>query len=136
MGPYEPSELFYIDKGKLPGKYPTLLPQFRENEVTKKAFIGQFEKTMPKIIIYKNEASVFNTPALIFGEFFVNWMSDKYTQIEKIKEANVIKNPSFFNLKTDLFILNKDKDILLERLQNAGYIEIKSSSEKNEKSSS
>ncbi len=136
VGPYEPNELFYIDKGKLPGKYPTLLPQFRENEVTKKAFIEQFEKTMPKIIIYKNEASVFNTPALIFGEFFINWMSDKYTQIEKIKEANVIKNPSFFNLKTDLFILNKDKDILLERLQKAGYIEIKSSFEKNEKSSS
>jgi hypothetical protein len=131
VGPYEPNELFYIDKGRLPGKYPTLLPQFRENEFTKTTFIEQFEKTKPKIIIYKNEASVFNTPALIFGEFFINWMSDKYTQLEKIKEVEVIKNPSFFNLKTDLFILNENKNTILNKLKESGFIQIKSSFEKN-----
>jgi len=136
VGPYEPNELFYIDKGKLPGKYPTLLPQFRENEITKKTFIEQFERTKPIIIIYKNQASVFNTPALIFGEFFINWMSDKYTQVEKIKEIEVIKNPSFFDLKTDLFILNDNKDVTLKKLQDAGFIQFKSSFERNEKNSS
>ena len=102
VGPYEPNELFYPDKGKLPGKYPSLLPQFRESEYLKKDFINQFEKSIPKIIIYKNQASIFGTPALIFGEFFLNWMSDKYTQVEKINNVKVIKNPSFFDLKTDL----------------------------------
>ena len=124
IGPYEPNEIFFTGKGKIPGKYPTLLPQFRENEKLKSEFIKQFEVNTPKIIIYKNKASVFNTPAIEFGKFFMDWMSDKYTQLEDIKEASLLKNPSFFDLKSDLFLLNDKKADLLKRLQSAGYIKL------------
>lgn len=124
IGPYEPNEIFYANKGKIPGKYPTLLPQFRESEVLKTEFIKQFENNTPKVIIYKNQASIFNTPALEFGKFFMEWMSDKYTQLEDVKEMELLKNPSFFDLKSDLFLLNKDKQNLLEKLENAGYIRL------------
>jgi len=121
-GPYEPQEEFFVKKPSLPGKYPTLLPQFREDEYLKNSFIGQFEKNQPAIIIYKQEASIFMTPALEFGKFFIDWMSDKYTSIENIKGINVLKSPSGFNLRTDLYILNSRKSELLERLRLQGYI--------------
>lgn len=128
IGPYEPHEEFYVTKGRLPGKYITLLPQFRENEKTKKDFINQFEKNRPKIIIYKHEASVFNTPSLEFGRFFVDWMSDKYTSLEQVENMNVIRNLPFVNLRTDLYLSNKDKDNILVKLKNKGYIDITAAS--------
>jgi len=136
IGPYEPNEIYYADKGKIPGKYPTLLPQFRENETTKVEFINQFEKNMPKIIIYKNQASIFNTPALEFGAFLIDWMEGKYTQLEDIKEATLIKNPSFFDLKSDLYILNEDMNELLKKLETAGYIKLSVSPSENDKDNS
>ncbi len=133
IGPYEPNEIFYAGKGKIPGKYPTLLPQFRENETLKTEFIKQFENNTPKVIIYKNQASIFNTPALEFGKFFMEWMSDKYTQLEDIKEARLLKNPSFFDLKSDLFLLNKNKEDLLKKLESAGYIKLEATPLKSDK---
>ncbi len=124
IGPYEPNEIFYAGKGKIPGKYPTLLPQFRENESLKTGFLKQFKDNTPKIIIYKNTASIFNTPSIEFGKFFIDWMSDKYTQLEDVKGMELLKNPSFFDLKSDLFLLNSDKQNLLQKLENGGYIKL------------
>ena len=124
IGPYEPNEIFYSSKGKIPGKYPTLLPQFRENESLKTGFLKQFKDNTPKIIIYKNTASIFNTPSLEFGKFFIDWMSDKYTQLEDVKGFELLKNPSFFDLKSDLYLLNSDKQNLLQKLENGGYIKL------------
>ncbi len=122
VGPYEPNEMFFVKKAKLPGKYISLLPQFKENDYTKTTFIEQFEKNMPKIIIYRHEASIFQTPSLEFGDFFLAWMKDKYTSIENIKEAEVLSSPSSFNLRTDLYLLNQNQENLLIRLKDNGYI--------------
>lgn len=123
VGPYEPEEEFFVKKAHLPGKYPTLLPQFREDDYLKKSFIDQFEKKMPSVIIYRHEASVFGTPALEFGEFFTDWMMNEYTSIENIKGIKDLKSPSAFNFRTDLYLLNSKKKILLERLKLNGYLE-------------
>lgn len=122
-GSYEPQEEFFVKKAKLPGKYPTLLPQFREDEYLKNSFIAQFEKNKPAIIIFRHEASIFMTPAMEFGKFFIDWMSDKYTSIENIKGINVLKSPSGFNIRTDLYLLNTRKNELLEKLKAQGFIE-------------
>ena len=123
IGPYEPEEEFFVKKAKLPGKYPTLLPQFREDEYLKSSFINQFENNKPAIVIYRHEASVFGTPALEFGKFFTNWMSDKYTSIENIKGIKDLKSPTGFNLRTDLYLLNSRKSELLEKLKLNGFLE-------------
>ncbi|MCX6731219.1 MAG: hypothetical protein NTZ55_05205, partial [Candidatus Roizmanbacteria bacterium] len=78
IGPYEPNEEFFVKGAKLPGKFPTLLPQFRESDYFSSEFIKQFETNKPKLIIYKHEASIFGTPALEFGKFFTDWMEGKY----------------------------------------------------------
>lgn len=124
IGPYEPNEIFFVQKGILPGKYISLLPQFKENNYTKSTFIEQFENHRPKIIIFRQDASIFMTPALEFGDFFLDWMSDKYTVIEKIPEVQVLKSPSSFNLKTDLYLLNSDKATILSKLEEEGFIKV------------
>ncbi len=124
IGPYEPHEAFFVKKGRMPGKFPTLLPQFREDEYFKNEFIHQFETHPPKIIIYKHEASIFMTPAMEFGAFFVDWMKGRYTSIENIKGVQIQNSPSSFNLKTDLYIENNQKKAVLQILQDKGYIKL------------
>jgi hypothetical protein len=125
IGPYEPHEEFFVKEAQLPGKFPTLLPQFREDSYFSSEFIKQFEVNPPKLIMYKHEASIFMTPAMEFGKFFVDWMSDKYVSLETIKGLNVLKSPETFNMRTDIYLLKSDKDALLQRLIDKGYIELK-----------
>ncbi len=126
IGPYEPNEAYFVKYGKLPGKYPTLLPQFREDEYFKNDFLAQFEKNPPQIIIYKHEASIFMTPSMEFGAFFIDWMSKRYTSIENMPDDFTIeKSPSTFNLKTDLYIRNDKKTDMLQKMQKNGYISFK-----------
>jgi hypothetical protein len=122
IGPYEPHHEFFVKKGRLPGKYPTLLPQFREDLYLKSSFLSQFEKNPPAIVIFKHESSIFATPADEFGRFFLDWLNNRYVAIEKIKGVEVLKSPSEFNLRTDLYLLKEKEDILLQRLRDFGYI--------------
>jgi len=125
VGPYEPQEEFFVKQAMLPGKFPTLLPQFRESEYFSSKFIEQFEAHMPKIIMYKHEASIFGTPAMEFGKFFTDWMEGKYISIENIKGATVLKSPETFTMKSDIYLLKSEKDILLKKMSEKGYVEIK-----------
>ncbi len=125
IGPYEPNEEFFVINAKLPGKFPTLLPQFKESEYFSNEFIRQFETNSPKLIIYKHEASIFGTPSLEFGKFFTDWMDKKYISLEHIKGLVALKSPETFNMRTDVYILKSEQDILLLRLIDKGYIELK-----------
>ena len=53
IGPYEPHHEFFVKNGRLPGKYPTLLPQFRENDYLKNDFLSQFNRNKPLILRLK-----------------------------------------------------------------------------------
>lgn len=125
IGPYEPHQEFFVKEAMLPGKFPTLLPQFRESEYFSGEFIKQFEKHPPKVIMYKHEASIFGTPAMEFGKFFTDWMEGKYISIENIKGITILKSPETFTLKSDIYVLTSEKDMLLKRLVDKGYIDIK-----------
>ncbi|GIW62434.1 MAG: hypothetical protein KatS3mg090_0260 [Patescibacteria group bacterium] len=122
IGPYEPHREFFVKKGQLPGKYPTLLPQFAESEFLKNDFIDQFEKKEPKIIIFKHTASIFMTPAEQFGAFFIDYLSNKYIRLSDTG-FRLKKNLSDFDLKTDLYINKKYANEILERLTQKGYLE-------------
>lgn len=122
IGPYEPDHQFLSSDFPQPGKYPTLLPQFRENDYLKNDFLKQFEINSPKVIIFKHQASIFMTPATDFGKFFLDWLADKYTSVEKMKEITVLRSPSEFDLKTDLYIRNDVQDEILKKLKEKGYL--------------
>jgi hypothetical protein len=122
IGPYEPQEDFFVKDAQLPGKFPSLLPQFQGDTYFSSQFLQQFETHMPNIIIYKHEASIFGTPALEFGQFFINWMEGKYVAIEKIKGVTVLKSPETFTMSTDVYLLRTKKDTLLKKMVQMGYI--------------
>lgn len=124
IGPYEPHEEFFVKNAKLPGKFPTLLPQFREDEYFSSEFIKQFETNPPKLIMYKHEASIFMTPSMEFGKFFVDWMEDKYVSLETIPGLTILKSPETFNMKTDIYLLKSEQTELLKRLVDKEYISI------------
>jgi hypothetical protein len=124
IGPYEPNEEFFVKEAQLPGKFPTLLPQFRESEYFSSEFIKQFENHPPQIILYKHEASIFGTPAMEFGKFFTDWMDGKYISLEHIKGLTVLKSPETFNMRTDIYVLISEKDKLIKKLIEKNYISI------------
>lgn len=122
IGPYEPHHAFFVRGRSLPGKFPSLLPQFREDPLFADAFIDQFEKNPPKIIIFKGEASVFNTPSTEFGQFFLDWMSDTYIRVQDMEAYTEERSPSEFNLEGDLYIHRSSADEVLKKLEKKGYI--------------
>ncbi len=124
IGPYEPNESFYVKKGVVNGKHPSLLPQFREGEELRSSYLKQFDAHPPRIFIFKQSASIFGTPALEFGEFFLDWASDKYTRLENVKGVEVLKNPTGVNLSGDLYIQNSQLEPLLSKLTELGYVKI------------
>lgn len=122
VGPYEPHEVFFVKKGRLPGKYAVLLPQYKQSEYLKKTFIEQFEKHLPMVIVFKKDTGIFGTPTYLFGDFFLAWMKDKYTPLEDIKDIKILKDPTSVKLDSHLYLLNSEKDKLLRRLKTHGYI--------------
>lgn len=124
IGPYEPNESFYVQKGIVIGKHPSLLPQFRESEELRASYLKQFEDKPPRIFIFKQSASIFQTPALEFGKFFLDWASDKYTRLEEIDGVEVLKNPTGLDLKGDLYVQNSQTDSVLQKLIDRGYISL------------
>lgn len=122
VGPYEPNEVFFVKKARPAGKFITLLPQFREDDYFKNGFLEQFVKNPPTIIIFKHDASIFMTPAVEFGKFFLEWMNGRYVSIEELKTIEVLNTPSSFNLRTDLYLRKGEESRLLEVLRAKGYI--------------
>ncbi len=122
IGPYEPQEEFFVKEAHLPGKFPTLLPQFRESDYFSSEFIKQFETHPPKIIMYKHQASIFGTPAMEFGKFFVDWMEGKYVSIENIKGVTILKSPETFSMNSDIYLLKTEQGKLLQKLKEMGYV--------------
>ncbi len=122
VGPYMPEHIFPVKKGILPGKYPTLLPQFQESEYYSREFLNQFEVNQPVYIIFRHEASVFNTPADKFGKFFLDWMDGKYVTLEMIEGYQQLKTPTEFTLKGDLYMRVDKQEEILQRLMDAGYV--------------
>ncbi len=122
VGPYEPHHEFFVKKGKLPGKYPTLLPQFREDDYLKSSFLNQFELNRPKIIIFNHQASIFMTPADEFGRFFLDWLKkNRYQNLDQLGLKSV-RSPSEFNIQTDLYLDLDYKENLIEKLKDNKYL--------------
>lgn len=122
IGPYEPHHSYFVRSGRLPGKYPTLLPQFRESDYYRTDFIAQFEKHPPAVIIFKNEASIFMTPAVEFGAFFLEWMDDRYVRVRDIPNVSQLRTPPEITLMNDVYIRKDKWSALIERLEALGYV--------------
>ena len=116
VGPYQPEDAFFIEKGQLPGRYFHLLPQFKESEFFKNDFIAQFEKNRPKYIVYRHDASIFMTPADEFGDYFIEWMDGKYVLLKNMKDIEIVKSYDAFDINGELYILKSEQEELVQRL--------------------
>ena len=123
VGPYEPHETFFMNKTKSIGKYPSLLPQFREDDYFKNSFLDGFKKELPTVIIYKEQASIFNTPSLEFGKFFLEWVREHYVRVDALTDYKAVRSPTSFDIKSDLFIEKSKVSLIQERLIERGYLE-------------
>lgn len=121
IGPYHPDTVFFVEKGKLPGKYYFMMPQFGEHDYFKNDFLAQFETNTPAIIIFRHEDSIFMTPADKFGKFLLDWMEYKYVRLDE-EEVEILKSPSTFNIRTDFYILKEDKAEVIQRMKDTGYL--------------
>ncbi len=122
VGPYEPQDLFFERVTPYRGRHPSLLPQFREGAELRQSFLDDMAKTNPTLVVYKHEASVFNTPAVEFGKFFLDWMAPRYRSVEQIEGVEVLKTPSSFTMRSDLYIRRDKQEQILKRLEERGYI--------------
>lgn len=123
VGPFEPHHVFFVTEGQQPGKYTFIMPQFREDEKLRHEVIQQFEQHPPKMIIYKHDGHIFGTNALEFGKFIFDWMQGKYSKLSHIVGVKIKHGPATFNIKEDVYILNKYDKEILKRLEERGYIE-------------
>ncbi len=123
IGPYEPQEFFYLNT-RFAGRHPSLLPQFREGDELRASFLADIERQNPALVVYRQEASVFGTPSLEFGAFFLEWMQSRYTRLEKVPGIEVLRNPTNANLRSDLYLRNDIKENLLQTMQAKGFITI------------
>jgi len=111
IGPYEGHHAFYVKKGQAAGKYPSLLPQFRENDFLRNDFLHEMEKANPKMIIFHHEASIFQTPANEFGAFFLDWMKGRYINCVEAK-ADCKSEVSGINVREDVYVRSNAKRML------------------------
>ncbi|OGK56898.1 hypothetical protein A3J15_00675 [Candidatus Roizmanbacteria bacterium RIFCSPLOWO2_02_FULL_38_10] len=123
IGPFDPQEIFFVKKAQLAGKYPALLPQYKENDALRQDFMSQIKRYSPTVIIFKTDMGIFMNPAEKFADFLINWMSDKYTLLEKVPKTRILKSPSSFTLGHHLYIRNDKLQFILQKMQHYGYIE-------------
>lgn len=110
IGPYEGHHAFYVKRGQTAGKYPSLLPQFRENDFMRNDFLHEMEKANPRMIIFHHEASIFQTPANEFGAFFLDWMKGKYVNCVEAKIA-CKSEVGGINVREDVYLRLDSKDL-------------------------
>jgi hypothetical protein len=126
IGPYEPIDEFFVKNARLPGKYTSLLPQYRENDYMKKTFIQQFEKHPPTIIVFKQDSVIFSTKSTDFGKFFLDWMKGKYVRVGDIPDVEVTYDTyNTFDMAKDMYIRKSEQKEMLNRLLQQGDIKIK-----------
>ena len=124
VGPYEPHHQFFVTEARLPGRYVSLLPQFREDAYFSNGFIAQFETTKPEVIIFKHLASIFNTPSEVFGAFFLEWMNGRYVRMRDIPGIKIERSPETFEMANDVYLREDLRDELLQRFIQEGYVSI------------
>ena len=122
VGPYEPQHQFFVKKAQLPGPYVSLLPQFREDDYFRNQFLQQLETAKPKFIIFRHLASIFNTPADIFGAFLLDWMKKDYARPTDLKWT-VVGSPPSFNVNEDLYVRKSASEEMKNKLKALGYIQ-------------
>jgi len=52
-------------------------------------------------------------------------MEGRYISIENIKGTTVLKSPETFTMRSDIYLLKSEKDILMKKMSEKGYVEIK-----------
>lgn len=122
IGPYEPHHAFFVTKGSTPGKFPTLLPQFREDALFSDAFIQGFEENPPKVLILKHDASIFNTPVHEFAAFFKDWMKGRYILLEEVDGYEQLRTPLDITIGPDVYIRIDAQEEILKKLEEKGYV--------------
>lgn len=128
IGPFEFKELFYLKTKKLPSKYHWFLKQAAVSKI-KDEMVADFEKSRPKIIVFKRAYSPWAGNAPEFNYFFTDFLDKNYVRLCSLNATLVdysyewtMGDPRNFQFATDINFDNQKKDEILLDLERQGLI--------------
>ncbi|MEK7588074.1 MAG: hypothetical protein AAB457_04615, partial [Patescibacteria group bacterium] len=128
IGPFEFKELFYLKSQKLASKYHWFLKQAAVSKI-KDEMVADFEKSRPRIIVFKRAYSPWAGNAPEFNYFFTDFLDKYYVRLCSLNATLVdysyewtMGDPRNFHFATDINFDNQKKDEILLDLERQGLI--------------
>ncbi|MBI5449517.1 hypothetical protein HY948_04360 [Candidatus Gottesmanbacteria bacterium] len=128
IGPFEFKELFYLKTQKLASRYHWFLKQAAVSKI-KGEMVADFERSRPKVIVFKRAYSPWGGNAPEFNYFFTDFLDKNYVRLCRLNAALpdfayewTTGDPRNFQFATDINFDNQKKDEILLDLERQGLI--------------
>lgn len=128
IGPFEFKELFYLKTKKLPSKYHWFLKQAAVSKI-KDEMVADFEKSRPKVIVFKRAYSPWAGNAPEFNYFFTDFLDKNYVRLCSLNATLpdfsyewTMGDPRNFQLATDINFDSQKKDEILADIERQSLI--------------
>lgn len=122
IGPFGFEELYYLNP-KVPSRYQILLPGMGASTSIPPELLSEFNANKPEVIYFDKDQFILGNNPSIYGKFFVDFLNDNYTTLDK--EEGYIYTPNvdqslLFGQK--LFIRNDIKEDIINRMIEKGMV--------------
>ena len=128
IGPFEFKELFYLKTKKLPSKYHWFLKQAALSKI-KDEMVADFEKSRPKVIVFKRAYSPWAGNAPEFNYFFTDFLDKYYVRLCSLNATLpdfsyewIMGDARNFQLATDINFDSAKKDEILAEFEAKGLL--------------
>lgn len=118
VGPFAYEELYYLN-GKNPSRYHVLLPGMGKSSKIQKEFLVDFENNKPEVMYFDKRFFILGASPEQYGQFFLSFLNKNYTSLyeyEKDGQAFTSTNDTSLDINGKLYLLNSDKDRIVEKM--------------------
>lgn len=120
IGPLEFQELLYIN-GKLPSKYHWFLPASSRSDKIKTEIIQDLTKNRPKVIVFKEDYTIFGVKPQEFNSTIVKFLREHYFRLEDLEKEGkkytaAITGLHNFDIEQNFYFDKQIKDEILDLL--------------------
>lgn len=127
VGPFEFKELLYLEP-EIASRYQIFNPGMGASGIIQDELISDLEKNKPKIIWFDRRFHILGRSPEDFGGKFISRLEENYTPLyidnEKGDAEYLVTYPieKRFDIATMLYIRNENRDEIIQRLLEKGYI--------------
>ncbi len=127
IGPFELQELLFIN-GQQASKYFWFLPANSRDEKIKREIIADFDKTKPKVILFKDWWSNFGVTPEQFNTTIVTYLDKNYFQLEDLKNEGLeftvnMPRERDFDFENELYFRKDQKEKIVAELFSKNLIQ-------------